>query len=115
MAFRKFLDATGEEWQAYDVTPPVDERRRYDRRSSAQAAEDERRSSDRRLSVGRVSRLTSRAEGWLCFERGGERRRLSPIPKDWLRATDEQLEQYRESARPVPSMPSNGQAPSQKA
>ena len=115
MAFRTFLDSTGQEWQAYDVIPPADERRHYDRRSSAEPTEAERRDSDdRRLSVGRVSRLASRTEGWLCFESGDDRRRLTPIPKDWLRATDEQLNQYREIARPVPSMPTNGQEPSRK-
>ena len=32
MAFRTFVDATGREWQVYDVVPPSDERRRNDRR-----------------------------------------------------------------------------------
>jgi hypothetical protein len=115
MAFRTFLDSRGEEWQAYDVTPPVDERRHYDRRATSEASEPERRESDdRRLSVGRVSRLVSRGEGWLCFERGDDRRRLTPIPKDWLKATDEELEQYRESARRVPAIASNGQAQSRR-
>ena len=115
MALRTFLDSTGEEWQVYDVTPPLDERRHYDRRATAEESEPDRRASeDRRLSVGRVSRLVSLAEGWLCFERGDDRRRLTPIPKDWLKATDEELEQYRESARRVPATPRNGQAQSRR-
>jgi hypothetical protein len=115
MAFRTFVDSSGQEWQAYDVVPRPDERRRYDRRSSEEIAEEERRGSDdRRLSVGRVSRLSGRAEGWLCFERGEERRRLFPIPEDWQRCSDEELQKYRDSARPVPSMPGVDQATSRK-
>jgi hypothetical protein len=116
MAFRTFLDSAGQEWQAYDVTPPADERRRYDRRSTSESVEPERRSQDdRRLSVGRVSRLASgTGGGWLCFERGDDRRRLTPIPENWERSSDEQLEQYRDSARPVPTVPGTGHPASRK-
>jgi hypothetical protein len=41
------------------------------------------------------------ASGWLCFEAGTEKRRLTPIPDDWARCADEQLEQYCRTARPV--------------
>ena len=103
MAFRTFVDSSGEEWQVYDVTPPTGERRRYDRRSSEESTEPDRRSDDRRLSVGRVSRLAnSAAASWLAFERGDERRRLTPIPKNWMRSSDEEMEKYRDAARPVP-------------
>jgi hypothetical protein len=50
----------------------------------------------------------------LCFERGEERRRLFPIPEDWQRCSDEELQKYRDSARPVPSMPGVDQATSRK-
>src|SRR6266700_1139321 len=57
MALRNFSDASGREWQVYDVTPPEDERRRYDRRGTPDSIEADRRSSDdRRITVGRVSR-----------------------------------------------------------
>jgi len=107
MAFRTFVDASGQEWQAYDVVPPADERRRNDRRgdSSVNGEGDERREprDDRRLTVGRVPRLSvAHPAGWLVFERGTERRRLSPIPSDWPRCSDDALEAYRQSARPVP-------------
>ena len=115
MALRTVLDSSGQEWLAYDVIPPADERRRYDRRANTEAIEPERRSSDdRRLSVGRVSRLANGTGGWLCFERGEDRRRLSPIPENWERSTDQQFEEYRNSARPVPTMPSAGQPVSRK-
>jgi hypothetical protein len=115
MAFRTFVDSSGQEWQVYDVVPRADERRRYDRRSNEEELEPERRSTDdRRLSVGRVSRLAGGAEGWLCFERGEERRRLTPIPDNWQRCGDDELEKYRESARRVPSIPGVDEATSRK-
>lgn len=39
--------------------------------------------------------------GWLCFERGDEKRRLSPIPAGWDEASDEELEALFQQARPV--------------
>jgi hypothetical protein len=61
----------------------------------------ERRDGDRRITVGGRSRLASVTEGWLCFESGAERRRLSPIPRDWRGCSDAELEAYCRAARPV--------------
>jgi len=33
----------------------------------------------------------SYAQGWLCFDAQTERRRLSPVPDDWFRMTNDQL------------------------
>lgn len=104
MAFRTFLDRAGNEWQAFDVVPRAHERRHYDRRSEHEEPEDsserERRDEhDRRLTIGRG--WTLGPSGWLVFERGEDRRRLSPIPDDWFTCPDEQLDAYRESARQV--------------
>lgn len=104
MAFRTFCDADGNEWQAFDVVPRSNERRRYDRRSGPRKAvsESDRRDGDRRITVGGRSPLASGVhEGWLCFERGDDRRRLSPIPPNWRRATDDELDAYRRAASPV--------------
>jgi len=104
MALRTFLDSAGNEWQAFDVVPRADERRRLDRRSpqTPRLDPEDRRDADRRLTIGGRSPLASRiADGWLCFERGSERRRLCPIPTGWSRCTDEQLAAYCQSARPV--------------
>ena len=30
-------------------------------------------------------------QGWLCFERGDERRRFAPIPADWERLSEHDL------------------------
>lgn len=107
MALREFLDSNGTEWQAFDVVPRENERRRYDRRSSGETRADgtpvlERREADRRLTIGGRSHLHSGvAAGWLCFESDADHRRLAPIPENWATATDAQLEDYLQAARPV--------------
>lgn len=104
MAHRTFVDSAGKEWLAFDVVPRPDERRRVDRRCPDEARSDaeDRRDLDRRLTVGGRSPLaTAVAEGWLCFERDSDRRRLCPIPEHWMRRTDAELEAYCQSARPV--------------
>ena len=101
---RTFVDSAGKEWQAFDVVPREDERRRYDRRATSEQSNDQsddRREADRRITVGRASRIGGTESGWLCFERGDDRRRLSPIPADWQRCADAQLEAYCSAARPV--------------
>ena len=37
-------------------------------------------------------------QGWLCFDSGTEKRRLSPIPENWRALSDAELEQLRERA-----------------
>ena len=37
-------------------------------------------------------------QGWLCFDSGTEKRRLSPIPEDWRTVSHEVLEQLAERA-----------------
>ena len=105
MANREFIDSTGTEWFVFDVTPRADDRRSYDRRR--EEAEDgksreleDRRGEGRRVTVGqRPPRLT---QGWLCFERDGERRRLQPIPEGWMTLPDSELEKLLLAARVAP-------------
>jgi hypothetical protein len=109
MSFRSFTDASGVEWQAFDVVPRSDERRRYDRRG--QQADDtmladehdaDRRDTERRIAIGASTSFQKAVSGgWLCFECEGERRRLSPIPDSWLSCAAAQLERYCRSARVV--------------
>ena len=37
-------------------------------------------------------------QGWLCFDAGTEKRRLSPIPDDWRTVSDKDLERLAERA-----------------
>lgn len=102
MSLRTFRDSAGQEWEAYDVVPRAEERRRYDRRSAEVQQEevDDRRDEDRRLTVGGSEHIAAKA-GWLCFESHDERRRLTPIPADWPRCDDAKLETYLREARPA--------------
>jgi hypothetical protein len=62
---REFLDTEGERWQVWETHP-------------RQRAEP-RRVADELLG------------GWLAFESAREKRRLAPIPDDWLALSDEDL------------------------
>jgi len=103
MTMRSFVDSAGHEWQVFDVVPRTEERRRHERRGSVEAAavERERREGERRLTIGAIARLPATAGGWLCFDRGSELRRLSPIPRDWARCPGTALEEYCRAARPA--------------
>lgn len=80
MALREFTDRTGRRWRVWDIRPEY--------MPTATRAEDH---------------LQSVIHGWLAFEpaQGGEKRRLSPIPTLWDRATDEELERLLGRADPV--------------
>jgi hypothetical protein len=105
MAHRDFTDSTGTDWFVFDVTPRADERRNYDRRKDEAESKkvdevEERRIDSRRVTVGqRPPRLT---QGWLCFEREGERRRLQPIPDSWWTLPDPELEKLLAAAQIAP-------------
>jgi len=101
MSLRTFVDSARREWLAFDVIPRADERRYSDRRGDdATFAGEERRDTDRRLTVGGSGGMQG-TEGWLCFECGEDRRRLSPIPNGWSRASDATLESYCRLATPA--------------
>jgi hypothetical protein len=40
-------------------------------------------------------------KGWLCFERNGEKRRLTPIPEDWETRSDAELLVFCRAAEAV--------------
>ena len=106
MPLRNFDDSRGNACKVWSVTPFVLE-------------EPERRAGERRLAKGvvyggperRAGRerrmrtpglLTPGLEaGWLCFERGDEKRRLSPIPTGWDEAPQAELEVLYARACPV--------------
>jgi hypothetical protein len=97
MGYRIFRDSRGTEWQAWDVVPRLTERRVSDRRAiAAKPPHSDRRSrSDRRILTGHRTVLAKGLDdGWLCFEAPGEKRRLAPIPSDWLQCGADCLERY---------------------
>ncbi len=101
MAYREFTDAGGGTWRVWDVFPQF-----LDRRGAQDRREQDREGDDRRADFGRVHVPAPLAEGWLCFERDDEKRRLAPIPHDWVIATERQLADYCAAAQPVEPRPS---------
>lgn len=110
MGHRSFTDSRGTEWEAWDVIPQLAERRVAQRRVAPMSTTTERRHrTERRVVTGRRPLLSSgMSGGWLCFDAHVEKRRLSPIPDDWLRCAEERLEQYcaqaKRAQRPATSL-----------
>lgn len=70
---RTFTDAAGVWWDVYAVHPVI--------------------------SPGNHSQLIGPfQQGWLCFDSGTEKRRLSPIPEDWRNLGDTDLEKLAQQA-----------------
>lgn len=104
MGYRIFRDSSGTEWQTWDVVPRLAERRVRDRRMRAlpPPREERRRAVDRRLLTGRRPMLSAGLDcGWLCFEAPVEKRRLTPIPADWMNCPSNRLEEYCREAKPA--------------
>jgi hypothetical protein len=103
MGYRSFRDTKGMDWQAWDVIPALADRRLHERRvQRTSIGAERRRATDRRVKVGRRPGLhAGMSDGWLCFEGAEEKRRLSPIPADWLRCAVERLELYLAAAKPA--------------
>ena len=105
MGYRTFRDSQGIDWQTWDVVPHLAERRGTERRRASAIAgfvAQERRANDRRVRAGkRAALIAGLDDGWLCFEARAEKRRLTPIPLDWLRCDEACLERYCREARPA--------------
>jgi hypothetical protein len=85
MAHRSFHDEMGREWEVWEVVPTAVERRIA--KPAARPAPVERR----KVSETRVVVPDRLQKGWLAFQSGRERRRLSPIPSDWPEMTVSEL------------------------
>src|SRR4051812_44560566 len=110
MAYRTFVDRRNAYWQVWDVRPERIERRAVERRKIATGewTKPERRKSERRKLEQKLVVLDSGLNGsWLVFESRSEKRRLTPIPKDWETMTEAQLRYLCENA-PVVGRNENG-------
>ena len=95
MSHREFQDSHGRRWAVWSVIPEHAERR-------ASAASDAPVPVERRKNAEyRVPFSGDFAHGWLCFERKGEKRRLSPFPSNWSNMTDSELGELCASAEKV--------------
>lgn len=92
MAYREFTDADGTVWTAWDVPPwrVFSPSRTYHERrvhpTPGYTPERRKASERRRDRMGAMSE-----QGWVCFARAGEKRRLAPTPAGWDQASDEEL------------------------
>jgi hypothetical protein len=113
MAHRSFTDTSGVQWEVWDVVPQWADRRSGNerRRMSVDDVADppvleQRRGGERRRAsdagTPRVKIGGGFVGGWLAFESAVEKRRLSPIPPEWDRASDAELSRWcaRASAAP---------------
>src|SRR5688500_8437768 len=103
MAHRTFVDDIGVPWDVWEVRPQWTDRRVSGERRQLSPDDiradppvsEQRRTPDRRKGesngMRRVKLANGFSGGWLIFESGAERRRLSPIPTDWEKAPPEQL------------------------
>src|ERR1700738_633841 len=103
MGYRSFTDSHGQQWQAWDVIPALADRRIQQRRGQTLKFEGDRRGAvERRVTDGKRPTLSLGLNGGgLCFEPPAEKRRLNPIPPDWLRCAVARLEEYCRAALPV--------------
>jgi hypothetical protein len=87
------------------VHPSSIERRRMERRSPVENAVfliEQRVMGDRRATPGARSAVASEfSSGWLCFASIGEKRRLAPVPVNWMSANDGQVAEWCRIAKRV--------------
>jgi hypothetical protein len=111
---RSFRDETGTEWIVWAVRPQRETERHLERRqhadrrtSAAPATIIERRrggGAERRRQLAGRGIVVHHPEGWLTFQTGTARRRLSPIPDGWDEGSDADLARLlasAEAARPA--------------
>ena len=111
MAHRVFRDASGAEWQVWDVQPqavkPSDRRRVERRRPPPRPHSPERRMfADRRTQADRRARrrvalVPTHGPKRLVFDSGTEKRRLTPAPPGWEHYPEDRLHLLFRVAEPV--------------
>jgi hypothetical protein len=112
VSYRTFVDSAGRRWEVWLVTPAAAERRRTDRRAKAggsMTATTHEGVSDRRITPERrrnpfrrnLDVASEYSNGWLCFEGGGEKRRLAPVPDGWDQAGPDRLATWLQNAKRV--------------
>ena len=87
------------------VHPSSIERRKMERRSPVENAVfliEQRVLGDRRSHPGSRGAVASEySNGWLCFASNGEKRRLAPVPVNWVSAPDTQVAEWCRIAKRV--------------
>ena len=103
--YRTFLDPRGRLWQVWMVHPSSIERRKMERRSPIENAVfliEQRVMGDRRAQPGTRGAVHPEfSSGWLCFASNGEKRRLAPVPVNWMSANEGQVAEWCRIAKRV--------------
>lgn len=103
--YRTFLDPRGRVWEVWMVHPSSIERRKMERRSrveNAVALIELRVVGDRRAYSGTRGPVSAEfSSGWLCFSSHEEKRRLAPVPVNWMSANDGQVAEWCRIAKRV--------------
>lgn len=89
MALRTFTDSQGTRWDVWNVTSYV--LRGQERRGDEGGAAPEYEGPERRGGT-QNSLVPNPGAGWLCFQSDADKRRLAPVPSDWISASDAELE-----------------------
>jgi hypothetical protein len=84
---RTVRDASGTEWQVWEVHAMLEERRRSRERRQSRGPDRGRRTN----AVDVAGLVRESLGGWLVFRSSGERRRLVPVPWHWETMSDEAL------------------------
>lgn len=87
MTHRKFKDGSGRAWDVWEVYPSAVEQRMSGEYPAIQN-DDGSPAEKREVRIRVPSALQ---DGWLAFQAGEERRRLAPIPADWISLEDDAL------------------------
>jgi hypothetical protein len=101
MSLREFSDGAGRTWRVWGTVPGTQHEADVFAQSARLQAAAERRATQREAEIARgvppadAPRRSAvspgREHGWLTFESGEEKRRLSPIPADWATASEPEL------------------------
>jgi hypothetical protein len=87
MTHRKIKDGAGKAWDVWEVYPSAVEQRmsgEYPALPSSDTPVPEKREV-------RIRVPSALQNGWLAFQSGNDRRRLTPIPEHWVTLADEEL------------------------
>lgn len=89
MPHRQFVDSHGRLWSVWDIIPSAIT---FDLASTRTTVSETRA----------AARLPAQfSDGWLCFERDGEKRRLAPMPAQWATLPSSHLEELCRQAATV--------------
>jgi len=111
VAKRQFKTDDGVTWIVWDVHPEDLGRLSYDRRASSPSTDGAARAD---VGSRRAERLVhpELQHGWLCFQSGTQKRRLTPIPVNWHELPDSVLREMVDAATPAPQTDGRATRPS---